>query len=176
MRRRLVRCPPPARASHPLRNRCLLVHSGTYTGQCWDSCLERCSCGCDFFGGFCDCDACCGGYYDCAQTHPAGHATCDSDCDVGCSACSSGYYGAAEQVTCGPRAVAQPPDTHTPRPCIMPPLPPLAYPRRRHPGVQQQWCSDGWVLCVHQQACELILHGWLNHERMPVQVQRRVLP
>ena len=29
---------------------------------------------------------------------------------------------------------------------------------------------------MHQQAGELRLHGWLNHERMPVQVQRRVLP
>ena len=30
--------------------------------------------------------------------------------------------------------------------------------------------------CVHQQAGELRLHGWLNRERMPVRVQSRVLP
>ena len=154
--------------------------------DCNDSCDDGCTNSCDgccdnFFGwGSCDCE--------CDDTCSKGcDVNCDGSCDAGCRACSSGKYGAAEQVTCGPRAVAQPPNTHL-TPVTVPPPPPVAYPRRRHPrGVQQrwctvhlvqrQWCSAERVLCVHQQAGELILHGWLNrHERMPVQVQPRVLP
>ena len=69
-------------------------------GNC-KSCDTGCDGSCDnFFGGGCDdsCDENCDG-------------GCDSDCDAGCS-CSSGKYGAAEQVTCGPRAVARLPNTH----------------------------------------------------------------
>lgn len=57
------------------------------------ACDDGCNDSCDgFFGGSCD-------------------TSCDGSCDAGCSACSSGKYGAAEQVTCGPRAVARPPNT-----------------------------------------------------------------
>ena len=57
---------------------------------CDNGCNECCD---GFFGGSCDCQ-------------------CHGSCDVGCPACSSGKYGAAEQVTCGPRAMARPPNTH----------------------------------------------------------------
>ena len=50
-------------------------------------------------------------------------------------------------------------------------------PRRRYRnGVQQRWCSHGWVLRVHQQAGELSVYGRLNDTLMPFCMQRRVLP
>ena len=69
-------------------------------GNC-ESCDSGCDGSCDFFGGSCDndCDESCDG-------------VCNGSCDSGCSACPVGKYGAAEQVTCGPRAVARPPNTH----------------------------------------------------------------
>ena len=78
--------------------------------DCNDSCNDGCTNSCDgccdnvFGWGSCDCecdDTCTGGC----------DGSCDGSCDAGCRACSSGNYGAAEQVTCGPRAVAQQPNT-----------------------------------------------------------------
>ena len=72
--------------------------------DCDDSCDTGCDEHCDWFGHSCD--------NSCDENCDDG---CDGSCNAGCSACSSGNYGAAEQVICGPRAVAQPPNTHTPR-------------------------------------------------------------
>ena len=83
-------------------------------GDCNDSCDGSCD---GFFGGWCDsdcdssCDSACYGSCD-GSCDTNCNGECDSLCNSGCSACSSGEYGAAEQVTCGPRAVAQPPNTH----------------------------------------------------------------
>ena len=81
------------------RDRRRLVASSCDPGNCI-SCDDGCDGSCDFFGG---CDDSCDEHCD---------GGCDGSCDTGCSACSTGETGAAEQVTCGPPAVARPPNTH----------------------------------------------------------------
>ena len=81
------------------RDRRRLVASSCDHGNCI-SCDDGCDGSCDFFGG---CDDSCDEHCD---------GGCDGSCDTGCSACSTGETGAAEQVTCGPPAVARPPNTH----------------------------------------------------------------
>ena len=126
--------------------------------DCNESCNEDCNDSCDgscdgFFGGDCDycdhgCDSACDSSCD-GSCGSSCNGACDSLCNAGCS-CSSGEYGAAEQVTCGPRAVAQPPNTHPTPVHRAPASTPRIPARRQRIGVQQRWFSYEWVLHVHQ--------------------------
>ena len=144
---RPIRSSRPAHSSLPCETyRCLLARSDEqtcvydlscacdsdayYSGGCY-GCDGGC-CGCDgFFGGNCGCD--CGGGcdYNCDIYHAPSSCACDSQscvydtgcdqlCNSGCAtSCATGQYGAAEHVTRGPRAVAEPP-------------PPPTHPTRAH--------------------------------------------
>ena len=154
-----LRIPAPPLAQR-CRRRCF-GRSDTCYGcneNCDESCNEDCNDSCDgscdgFFGGDCDycdhgCDSACDSSCD-GSCDSSCNGACDSLCNSGCS-CSSGEYGAAEQVTCGPRAVAQPPNTHPTPVHRAPASTPRIPARRQRIGVQQRWFSYEWVLHVHQ--------------------------